>query len=126
MAPRIAAIPTLKRRKLLTSTASVLTNMPWLGALNIRDYDDASSLCLSCLRDSHPSAVDVVKRSVNPGPDRHRASILKDFLQTSDEALVFLDSDLLATRNLARTAHEPARRHRQPKSLARASQVKNG
>jgi hypothetical protein len=126
MAPRIAAIPTLKRRKLLTSTAGVLTNMPWLGALNIRDYDDASSLCLACLRDSYPSAVDVVKRSVNPGPDRHRARILKDFQQTSDEALVFLDSDLLARRNLARTAHEPARRHRQPKSLARASQVKNG
>lgn len=91
------AIPTFGRPELLAQTARVLNVMPWLRSVNVRVYDDASPLSRQELRALYPTAVEICKRPENLGADHNLRQILLDFLQTADDALLLLDSDLIVS-----------------------------
>ncbi len=91
------AIPTFDRRDVLAVSAEVLSRVSWLDHVNLRVYDDASSLSLDELRSFYPTATETIKRPKNLGADDHCRQIFIDFLATQDDCLLVLDSDLVVS-----------------------------
>lgn len=87
------AIPTYNRKEIIEITSESLKN---LLNINIRVYDDKSSeYNLSFLRKVFPTAKEIISRNQNLKADKNMYTIYTDFLNTNDDILIQLDSDML-------------------------------
>ena len=94
------AIPTYDRRDILALTSGVLNRMPWLERVNVRIYDDASSLTVGELERFFPTAREIIKRPHNLGADCNTRQLIVDFVNGPDDCLLVLDSDLVVSEKV--------------------------
>lgn len=94
------AIPIYNRLKYVELFGRSLQQCDLLSNCNVKVYDDASTeFDASKLRDLFPYAKEVVRRKKRLNADGNMYRIYKDFLTSTDDILVMLDSDLLCDPN---------------------------
>ncbi|MBS5038833.1 MAG: hypothetical protein KHZ27_10555 [Fusobacterium sp.] len=87
------AIPTYNRKEIVEITS---LSFKELSDINIRIYDDRSSeYDLSFLKKVFPTAKEIILRNQNLKADKNMYTIYTDFLNTNDDILIQLDSDML-------------------------------
>lgn len=87
------AIPTYNRKEIVEITSLCFKE---LSDINIRIYDDRSSeYDLSFLKKVFPTAKEIILRNQNLKADKNMYTIYTDFLNTNDDILIQLDSDML-------------------------------
>lgn len=91
------AIPTYNRKEIVEITS---LSFKELLDINIRIYDDRSSeYNLSFLKKIFPTAKEIILRSQNLKADKNMYTIYTDFLNTNDDILIQLDSDMLVGKD---------------------------
>lgn len=89
-------ITTFNRINYLEKLAQSLYLSKQLECCNIRIYDDCSTeYALAELKQLFPNAAEIILRETNLGADENMRQMFVSFLETSDELLIILDSDLL-------------------------------
>ena len=89
-------IATFNRLNYLQITAHSLANCVGVADCAVRLYDDCSNeYGLDTLQKLFPDARTIVRREANLGADRNMYQMYKDFLNTPDDVLLTLDSDML-------------------------------
>lgn len=87
------AIPKYNRKEIVEITS---LSFKELSDINIRIYDDRSSeYDLSFLKKVFPTAKEIILRNQNLKADKNMYTIYTDFLNTNDDILIQLDSDML-------------------------------
>lgn len=96
------AVPTFDRREVLQVTAPTINAAAECEGVSLRVFDDCSSLQPHELQGLFPDAA-IVRRPQNLGADGQIRQIMVDFLESGDDALLFLDSDLIVSEKAIET-----------------------
>lgn len=90
------SMATYNRLDYLQITAQSLSRCTDIADCSLRLYDDCSTdYDVDVLQKVFPQAQAIVRRERNLGADRNMFQVYKDFLETDDDVLVTLDSDML-------------------------------
>lgn len=89
-------ITSFNRKEYLQAMVDSLRRSRGIERCAIRVYDDCSSdYDKETLRELIPEATEIVRRDTNMGSDRNIRQMYIDFLKTTDDVFVAIDSDLL-------------------------------
>lgn len=89
-------ITSFNRKKYLAKLQQSLYLSHNIDSCNIRIYDDCSTeLSILEIKQLFPTALTITQRNHNMGPDRNLRQMYVDFLETDDDVLVTMDSDLI-------------------------------